>query len=342
MTAEPHIDGDSAVDDASPGRSVYRSGRLTTVAGVIMAIGAAAAMGSTAPALKALAASELTPVNLIQARTAIGAVVLMTAAVALRRGRLGIAKRDWWLIAVYACISLAVNQVIFTMSLERLPVGVALLLEYTSPLLVALWMRWVQHVRLPRTAWIGIVIAVGGLALTAQVWAGFRLDALGVLLGLIAAVTMASRFLVAERGLMRYDPLVLAAWGSATAALALAVMTPLQPFPFRQLGGSVDLGIAGGMSIAVLLLWIGIIGMAGGMILGVVAQQRISPASANVILSLEVVVGTALAALLLDERLTGAQLSGAITMLVGIVIAQRGLSRVPRAGSSDRNARRLD
>jgi drug/metabolite transporter (DMT)-like permease len=101
----------------------------------------------------------------------------------------------------------------------------------------------------------------------------------------------------------------------------------VQPFDFKAIGQTVDLG-GSKVSVFVVLLWIGLVGMAGGVILGVSAQQRISPASANLVLSLEVVVGTALAAWLLAESLTVPQLVGATTMLLGIVAAQWGMTRV--------------
>ena len=77
----------------------------------------------------------------------------MAVAVVVRRGRLRVARKDWWLVGAYGLVSLAANQVVFSMSLSGLSVGVALLLEYLAPVLVALWVRFVR--REPVSGWCG-------------------------------------------------------------------------------------------------------------------------------------------------------------------------------------------
>src|SRR5918998_5360159 len=111
--------------------SVERSaGRFV---GMWLALGAAMAMGSAAAAMKALGATGMPAVNVVQARLLVAAAALMVVAVVVRRGRLRVARRDWLLVGAYGVLSLAANQVVFMMSLSRLSVGVALLLEYLAP-----------------------------------------------------------------------------------------------------------------------------------------------------------------------------------------------------------------
>lgn len=289
--------------------------------GVGLAIGAAGTMGSAAPALKQLAGvGGLSAINIIQARTALGGLALLACAAALRWGRMRVRPADWWLIALYGGMSIAVNGVVFTMSLSRLAVGVALLLEYLAPVLVAGWVRVVRRQPVSGLVWLGAAATVLGLALLGRVWSGFALDGVGVGLGLLAAVTLAGRFLLVERGLRRYDPLVMAAWGATAGALATAAAGLVAPFPVHVLLGRVEL--PGGIPVPVLALfaWVGLVGMAGGALLGVAAQRLLPPTTASLLLSLEVVAGSALAYALLGERLTGVQAVGAVIMLGGVLV----------------------
>ncbi|GGV19926.1 permease [Streptomyces filipinensis] len=292
-----------------------------TLPGLALAVAAAVAMGGAAPALKALGAAGLSAVNIIQARAVVGAALLMLLAAAVHRKRLRIHPRDWWLVLLYGTVSLALNQVAFTMAVTRLPVGIALLVEYLSPVLVALWVRLVQRKQLSGLVWAGIALTLGGLALTGKVFSGGGPDRLGLALALLAALTLAGRFLLAERGLRRYEPLVMSAWGTTVGAATLTLVGLFDPFPFDALDRTSPLN---GWSVPlwVLVIWVGAIGMAAGLALAVAAQRRLPPTSASLMLTLEVVAGAVLAYLVLGEVLTPAQLIGSLLMLLGIVLAQ--------------------
>src|SRR5918992_990555 len=276
--------------------------------GLWLAFGAAMAMGSAAAAMKALGTTGLPAVNVVQARLLVAAAALMAVALVVRRGRVRVARRDWWLVGAYGVISLAANQVAFTMSLSRLSVGVALLLEYLAPVLVALWVRFVRREPVSGLVWVGIVGTLLGLGMVGQVWAGFALDGVGFVLGLLAAVTMATRFVLADRGLRRQDPLVLAAWGTTVSAGALLLTGTVAPFPVDALTEEVDLN---GIPVPVVLLvaWVGLVGTAGGVLLAVAAQRLLAPTSTSLVVSLEVVVGAALAYAVLGEALAVAQVA---------------------------------
>ncbi|TWF82466.1 threonine/homoserine efflux transporter RhtA [Pseudonocardia hierapolitana] len=301
--------------------------------GLWLALGAALAMGSAAVAMKALGTIGLPAVNVVQARLVVAAAALMAVAVLVRRGRVGVARRDWWLVGAYGVISLAANQLVFMMSLSRLSVGVALLLEYLAPVLVALWVRFVRREPVSGLVWVGIVGTLLGLAMVARLWAGVTLDGIGVVLGLLAAATMASRFVLADRGLRRHDPLVLAAWGTTVSAGALLLTGAIAPFPLDALARHVELnGTA--VPAALLVAWVGLVGTAGGVLLAVAAQRLLPPTAASLVLTLEVVVGAGLAYLVIGEGLAAAQVLGGAVMLGGVAMAQVAIVRGPRKRSA--------
>src|SRR5690606_23061372 len=252
------------------GTSVRRSsGR---VAGVAWALGAALAMGSAAASMKALVGAGVGAAAAVQGRLVVAAAALMAVALVVRRGRLRVARRDWWAVAAYGVIGLAANQLVFMLSLSRLSVGVALLLEYLAPVLVALWVRCVRREPVSRLVWAGIAATVAGLGMVARVWAGLGLDGVGFGLGLLAAANMASRFVLADRGLRRHAPLVVAAWGTTASAAAMLVTAPVAPFRPDALARAADLGGVG-VPLVALVGWAGVVGTAGGVVFSVAAQR---------------------------------------------------------------------
>ncbi|MBC6447589.1 DMT family transporter [Actinokineospora xionganensis] len=281
--------------------------------GLAFAAAGAVAMGSSAPVLKMLAGSGLSAVNVIQGRMAIGAIALLLLAVATRRS-LRIHRRHWWLLGLYGVFTLSLNQVSYTFAITRLPVGITLLIEYLAPVLIALWIRFVRRTRLPVTLWVGIGTTLLGLALISQVWTSLSLDALGLLTAMVAAATLAGRFLLAEHGLRVHDPLVLTTWGACVGAVALL---PLAPFPFERVDAKDWF----------LLTWIGVVGMAAAVLLSALGQRTISSTAASLVSCVEILVGAGLAAVLLGELLTPVQLVGSVVMLTGIVAAQVALAR---------------
>jgi drug/metabolite transporter (DMT)-like permease len=205
----------------------------------------------------------------------------------------------------------------------------ALLLEYLAPVLVALWVRFVQRKAVSGLVWLGIAGTLVGLSLVGRVWEGNALDGIGFGLGVLAAATMAARFVLAEQGLRRHDPLVLAAWGAMVSAGVLASTGSIAPFPLAELAREVDLN-GTSVPMTLLVLWVGLVGTAVGALLAIAAQRWLAPTTASLVLTLEVVVGAAAAYVALGEAPTGVQLVGGAVMLAGVALAQIAIALTSR------------
>jgi drug/metabolite transporter (DMT)-like permease len=97
-------------------------------------------------------------------------------------------------VAVYGLVPLAGAQVCYFSAVGHLSVGVALLIEYTAPVLLLGW-SWARTAARPRPATLlGAAAAVGGLVLVLDVGRGAAVDVVGVLWGLGAAVCLAAYF----------------------------------------------------------------------------------------------------------------------------------------------------
>jgi drug/metabolite transporter (DMT)-like permease len=252
-------------------------------------------------------------------------VLLVVAAVfrrdALRppRGRLGL------LIVVHGVIGVAALQWTYFVAIDRLPVGMALLLEYQAPILVALWARFVQHERVRPRLWVGLALAWGGLAAATGIWRGLTLDVVGVLAGLGAAVCFATYFLVGEHGVGRLDPLRVILWSFLYATIGLNVVHPVTAIPWDAVGDQASLlGRLAEHSapVWVVLAWIVVVGTLLPFSLALLALRHLSATTVTMVAMLEPIGVAALGWIWFAESLDAVALTGGVAVVVGIVLAQ--------------------
>ncbi len=103
-------------------------------------------------------------------------MILLVVVALTRPRRLRIRRDEIGPLLVYGIFGVAMTQYLYFVAIGLLPVGVALLFEFTAPIMVALWFRFGLKDRTPRVVWLALLIALVGLAMVAQVWQGFTLD----------------------------------------------------------------------------------------------------------------------------------------------------------------------
>ncbi len=266
------------------------------------------------------------PVTLTTVRVTGTALVLVAYAAVFRRsalrpptGRLGV------LIVVHGLIGVAALQWTYFVAIDRLPVGMALLLEYQAPILVALWARFVQHERVRARMWLGLGMAVVGLALMMGIWRGLTFDAIGVLAGLGAAVSFAVYFLVGEHGVGLLDPLRVILWSFLIAAVGLNVVSPITTFPDGLLDAQAPLlGRLAEYDVPVwsLLVWVIVLGTLVPFGVELLALQHLRATTVTMVAMLEPVGVGALGWIWFFESLDSIALVGGLAVVAGIVLAQ--------------------
>lgn len=303
------------------------------VAALAVAAVSAWCFGFSGSMAKFVGAGGLTPLQAVWVRMAGAAVLLTMILLAFRPKALRVPPGRRGFFAAYALIAVAGVQALFFMAITRLPVGVVLLLEYTAPVLVVFWVRFVRHVRLPRSAYAGAVIVFVGLGVVVEVWHGTSLDGVGLLLGLIGAGCCAGYFLMSDGFGGDVDPLGLIAWGLIGAAAILVPLSRPWDIPWAAFGTSVTLG---GHTLPVMAaaLWLIAVATVLAYIAGVVAVRRLSAAVGATVASLEVLTGAVIAWFLLGERLGTAQMAGGAIVLAGALLAQTATSGAGRAAGS--------
>src|SRR6185436_14032026 len=156
----------------------------------------------------ALDGSDIGTVRWTELRSTGGFIglALGLALVAPQRLRIGTRRELGWL-AFYGVVGFAVVQWLYFVAIERLPIGIGLLFEFSAPVLIALWVRFAWHEPVRRRVWPALGLVIGGLTLVAQVWHGMSLDGLGVVAGLLAAIALSVYYLMGERLVGRRDPI---------------------------------------------------------------------------------------------------------------------------------------
>ncbi|MER6068369.1 EamA family transporter [Streptomyces sp. NPDC001817] len=299
--------------------------------GLGLALASALAFGGSGVAAKPLIEAGLDPLHVVWLRVAGAAVVMLPVAVRHR----ALLRRRPALLAGFGLLAVAGVQACYFAALSRIPVGVALLIEYLAPALVLGWVRFVQRRPVTRAAALGVVLAAGGLACVVEVWSGLSFDALGLLLALGAACCQVGYFVLADHGGdagdEAPDPLGVIAYGLLVGALALTVVARPWSMRWSVLTGSADMNGTAVPALA-LLGWIVLVATVVAYVTGVLSVRRLSPQVAGVVACLEAVVATVLAWVLLGEHLSAPQVAGGAVVLVGAFIAQ---SSTPAKGSAE-------
>ncbi|MEV8364657.1 EamA family transporter [Streptomyces niveus] len=313
---------------ASQGRSV----------GLGLALLSAFAFGGSGVAAKPLIEAGLDPLHVVWLRVAGAALVMLPVAWRHR----DLVRRRPALLAGFGLFAVAGVQAFYFASLSRIPVGVALLVEYLAPALVLLWVRFVRRRPVSRAAAVGVVLAVGGLACVVEVWAGLSFDVIGLLLALGAACCQVGYFLLSDQGgdpadpAEAVDPLGVIAYGLLIGTLVLTVIAQPWGMDFALLTGGVDMG-GSDVAAPLLLGWIVLVATVLAYGTGVVSVRRLSPQVAGVVACLEAVIATVLAWVLLGEHLSAPQILGGFVVLVGAFIAQTSTPQptAPAGGVGD-------
>jgi drug/metabolite transporter (DMT)-like permease len=273
-----------------------------------------------------IVSGDVSAVRLAQLR-AVAAAVLLLAGLALGR-RHGIlpARRQLPFLVAFGVVGLALAQSSYFLSIERLEIGVALLMVNIAIVFVAAWGRFVGSEEADTRLWLAIVLALAGLALVVEAWRGAKLDALGVAAALVAALTYSTYILLADRNARRGGSAsVFVAWGFVFASLFWAIVQPWWTFPFQRLDDRVSLlGRLGPHDgpVWLLLLYVVPFGTVGVFVLYAAALRYISPTHVMLVGVLEPVFGTVVAFAWLGETLAPPQIAGGILVVSALLLAQ--------------------
>jgi drug/metabolite transporter (DMT)-like permease len=238
---------------------------------------------------------------------------------------LRIRRADLPVLIALGLTGAAAVQFLFFTAIDRLPVGIALLLEFTAPFLITVYSQVILRHPGDRRSWIAIVLGMGGLALVAKVWTDTGLDPMGVAAGLGAAGCLAAFFMIGKKALQRHHPLTMSFWMFAVASVFWAAVAPWWNFDIAVLGTDASLlGVFDGTHLPIWtsVVWVVLLGTLVPYLLEIASLEHLTPTAKGVVGMTEPLIAAAIAWAWLGEALDNIQLAGATVTLLGIFIIQ--------------------
>lgn len=295
----------------------------TRTAGLGFALASAASFGLSGSLARGLMDAGWSSAAAVSARILLAAAVLAPPALIQLRGRWDLLRRNLPLVTVYGLLAVAGCQLAFFNAVERMPVGVALLVEYMSPVAVIGWLWLTRGQRPgPRTV-AGALLAVIGLVLVLDLVSGAHVDGVGIVWAFGAMVGVTAYFLISAREVDGLPPTVLAAAGLTVGGTALLLLGAAGVLPFAATTTAVRFG-------SVTLAWwapmvgLGVVTAALAYVTGIAATRRLGSRLASFVALTEVLAALGFAWLLLGQEPRSVQLLGGALVLAGVVIVKSG------------------
>lgn len=273
---------------------------------------------------------HISPFRLAQVRSIGAFLILLTITLIVERHSLKASKKQLPMLAAYGIIGFAAVQAGYFLGIQRgVPLSLVLIVEFTAPIWIALWIKYVRKAFVPASMWGAIALSLLGLILLAQVWNGLSFDLLGLLGALFSAFALTAYFLIGKNFGTSRTALSLTVWGLGMASLTWLVSMPVWKFPFEVFTIDMDLqGVFAGNTMPgwVLILWIITMGTIVPYLFVIGGLRLLSESTSSVIGMLEPVLAGVFAWIWLQQSWNGIQLIGAAVVLVGIYIADRARS----------------
>lgn len=297
--------------------------RQRLVAGLGFALAAAASFGLSGSLARGLLDVGWSAGAATLVRVSIAAAVLLVPAIWALRGRAHVLRQGWKIIVAYGLFAVAGAQLFYFLAVGYLDVSVALLIEYTAPVAVVLWM-WLRHGHRPTPLTVaGAAIAAFGLALLLNVFGGGQISLIGVLWALAAMVGASVYFIIGGDESNGLPPMTLAGGGLLVAVVVLGLAGVVGILPMRFSTGTVTFvhfdapwwGVA---------LALGVVTAAIAYVTGIAATRRLGARLGSFVALTEVMAATGFAWLLLGQAPAAMQAGGALLILAGVIVVKLG------------------
>jgi drug/metabolite transporter (DMT)-like permease len=307
---------------------VARGSRLAS--GLGFALVSALSFGLAGPLARGLLETGWSPGAVVLVRVGLAALVVLPAGVLSLRGRWHVLGANAGLVLAYGLVAVAGAQFFYFSAVAHMQVGPALMIEYTAPAAVVVWL-WLRHGERPGPVTLaGAALAALGLVLVLDLTSGAALDLTGVLWALGAMVGLATYFLISADDGNGLPPLALAAGGlvvgtALLGALALAGLLPMEATTASPTYADRS------VPFWVPLLGLGLVSAALAFTTGIAASRRLGSRLASFAGLTEVLAAVGAAWLLLGELPGSTQLAGGALILAGVVAVKLGETSVQEA-----------
>lgn len=307
--------------------------RKSATRGAIYAVVGAALFGINGSVAKVVIGAGVSPTQLTFFRVLSTAVIAGAVLLVSDRSQFRLTLREGISLAALGIGGLAMIQWLYAVAISILPVGIALLIEYTAVVIVALAAWLIFSERVHTRLWIAIGAVLTGLAIVAQVWDS-HLAPLGVIAAFGAAIAYAFYFLMGERAVSTMPPMAVSFWASVFASAFWGVFSSWWNLDLAVV--QADVSLAGSLASLTVPVWLPLLfvitcGAFAPFVLIFMALSHLSATAVGILAASEVLFAFIVAWLWLEETLTPFQVVGAALVFVGIVVAQTARARPPRS-----------
>ncbi|WP_461810390.1 DMT family transporter [Faecalimonas sp.] len=282
--------------------------------GIVLAITTAVMWGIMGIFVRDLSSYKFSNIEISFFRCALAGIAYFIFLLFTKPSALKINMKGLFICFFYGAISYSISFVSYSVSVSRIPVGVATVLMFMSPIWVAILSTILFKEKLEKTKIVTIFICFIGAILVANLigQGNIRLDAIGILAGIINGIGVALQILLPKFFAKEYDRDTLLVYGflGATAVLAIgmdfgAVVSHISTTPMIN------------------LLWdlfgIGILCTMVANVACVKSTEYVEATTTSILSALEVVVGTIVGFMVFHEHLTVLQIIGVIIIVTGAV-----------------------
>jgi drug/metabolite transporter (DMT)-like permease len=291
--------------------------------GLPLAIAAAFAFGMSGAWARGLIDAGWTPGAAVTVRIWVAALVLLVPTVLSLRGRWGLLRRNGGMILAYGLLAVTATQLFYFQAVAVMDVGLALLIEYTAPVAVLLWL-WLRHGERPtRRSMLGAGIAFVGLVLMLDVVTGADVNVAGILWALGAMVGAASYFVLSAQADTGLPPIALAGSGLLVGALGLTVAGAIGVLPMAWTTDDIAYRF-GSVPWFVPVLAMGVVATALAYVLGIASTRMLGSRLASFVALAEVVAALLFGWLLLGQLPDLLQAFGGVLILTGVILVKLG------------------
>ena len=281
-------------------------------------------------ASKLLLDGHITPWRLAQIRS-ISACAILALYLWRKAPRTFRIKRSEILPLVsYGVLGIATVQALYFLSISRMHVSIALLIEFTAPVWIVVYLRVVKRKHVPNQMWAALILALAGLALIAQIWDGLTLDGIGVIAGFGASFALAYYFLGGEALSEHRDSQSITMWGFFFAGFAWCLVLPIWNFPFELFTTPIPLaGALEGNSTPgwVLLLYVVLMGTIVPYLCVMAGLKNLKASTTSAFGLLEPIFAGIVAWFWFGESWRVIQLVGGVVVIAGIYMADQARNK---------------
>jgi len=246
------------------------------------------------------------------------AAALLSCSIVLARERsLRIARADVAMVVAAAATGIFLNQVLFNYAVQKTTAANVALILASAPAFTALFVVRVGQERLHLSHWLGLAVALAGVAIVVGGGGGVAGGSLfGNLLAVGAAVTWAAYSVMLRPLFGRYSAFRLSALMIAIGAVMLL------PLSLPQVHGQDYAAIGAGRWAA--WCYSTIFPLLVTNLLYFRSLRRVGAARATLYMYLQPFLAVVFAAVLLGEEVAVIQLAGGLIIIAGVALGRRG------------------